>query len=394
LKYGSRNLCESVKIRENPCYVNQFFEIKEDDLATKFIFVGESRIISKLTHVHDLNGGEYERINTYYHHTDHLGTSNVITDYTGAIYKEIYLSAYGEEWVNRGDTLRKITADFTGHPFDNETKLHYMKARYYDAMSSRFISVDPVLQGDNIYGYCGNNPLKFTDPSGMVYTYDNGKLIPGSDPDVNEQQQIINARYSYKQDTPHQKSVKTFFKAYNAFIKKYNDPERRIKNSSDPIDANNFTITAADYYYSDGKPDKRYPHRKQLMWAIDLAAAEDTKIYTVTDQDFNNDALKWQGDDDSWSNKELFGSTYNTQGDGYGYRIKAVSSEDNTIEFFYGHTKPGTEVANDLINLQSLAKSANIKSFFIPQGTHIANVGNTGLSTNFHLHYEVGRRRR
>jgi RHS repeat-associated protein len=157
-------------------------EVKDDDLATKFIYVGESRVISKLSHIHDLNGGEYERINTYYHHTDHLGTSNVITDYQGAIYKEIYLTAYGEEFVNRGDTLKKITADFTGKPYDSETKMHYFGARYYDSKTSRWVSPDPAygeyLNSDKgmggiynpvnsqVYHYAGNNPLKYVDPDG------------------------------------------------------------------------------------------------------------------------------------------------------------------------------------------------------------------------------------
>jgi RHS repeat-associated protein len=189
LKNDSRNLCESVTIRENPCYgetvyINQFMEVKDDDLATKSIYVGESRIVSKLTHIHDLNGGEYERINTYYHHHDHLGTSNVITDYQGAIYKEIYLTAWGEEFVNRGDTLKKITADFTGKPYDSETKMHYFGARYYDSKTSRWVSPDPAyseyLNSDKgmggiynpvnsqVYHYAGNNPLKYVDPDGRV----------------------------------------------------------------------------------------------------------------------------------------------------------------------------------------------------------------------------------
>jgi RHS repeat-associated protein len=163
-------------------YINQFMEVKDDDLATKFIYVGESRIVSKLTHIHDLNGGEYERINTYYHHTDHLGTSNVITDYQGNIYKEIYLDAWGSEWVNRGDTLKKITADFTGKPYDSETKMHYFGARYYDSKTSRWVSPDPAyseyLNSDKgmggiynpvnsqVYHYAGNNPLKYVDPDG------------------------------------------------------------------------------------------------------------------------------------------------------------------------------------------------------------------------------------
>jgi LysM repeat protein len=42
-----------------------------------------------------------------------------------------------------------------------------MKARYYDPKASRFLTVDPMLEGLNHYGYARNNPLRYTDPTGM-----------------------------------------------------------------------------------------------------------------------------------------------------------------------------------------------------------------------------------
>jgi uncharacterized protein RhaS with RHS repeats len=47
--------------------------------------------------------------------------------------------------------------------------LQYSRARWYDATLGRFISEDPIgfAGGDvNLYGYVGNNPLRFVDPSG------------------------------------------------------------------------------------------------------------------------------------------------------------------------------------------------------------------------------------
>jgi len=61
---------------------------------------------------------------------------------------------------------------FNGKEQDCESGMHYYGARYYDSRLSRFISVDPLADDpDNIgfspYAYVWNNPLRFTDPTGM-----------------------------------------------------------------------------------------------------------------------------------------------------------------------------------------------------------------------------------
>ena len=68
---------------------------------------------------------------------------------------------------------------FTGQRLD-ATGLYYYGARYYDATIGRFISPDTVIQSLanpqtlNRYSYCGNNPLKYTDPTGHDYISEHG----------------------------------------------------------------------------------------------------------------------------------------------------------------------------------------------------------------------------
>ena len=43
-----------------------------------------------------------------------------------------------------------------------------MGHRYYDPRTGRFISRDPIKDGNNWYAYCDNNPVHLTDPLGLV----------------------------------------------------------------------------------------------------------------------------------------------------------------------------------------------------------------------------------
>ena len=63
---------------------------------------------------------------------------------------------------------------YRGYYFDRELRLYYLNARYDDFITGRFISPDDWsylgANGDllsyNLYAYCSNNPIMFTDPSG------------------------------------------------------------------------------------------------------------------------------------------------------------------------------------------------------------------------------------
>jgi RHS repeat-associated protein len=54
-----------------------------------------------------------------------------------------------------------------GYQEDSVTGLKLLGHRYYDSATGSFISKDPAKSGRNWYGYCSNNPITFTDPSGL-----------------------------------------------------------------------------------------------------------------------------------------------------------------------------------------------------------------------------------
>ena len=63
---------------------------------------------------------------------------------------------------------------YRGYYFDTETGLYYLKSRYYDPQTGRFISLDDIsfadpytINGLNLYAYCCNNPVMHVDPTGQ-----------------------------------------------------------------------------------------------------------------------------------------------------------------------------------------------------------------------------------
>ena len=62
---------------------------------------------------------------------------------------------------------------YRGYRYDNDLKLYYLQSRYYDPSVGRFINADSVnyldpsgYTGLNLYAYCGNNPVMYTDITG------------------------------------------------------------------------------------------------------------------------------------------------------------------------------------------------------------------------------------
>ena len=56
-----------------------------------------------------------------------------------------------------------------GYYTDHETGLILCTLRYYDPSSGRFLTQDPLgtAGGQNLYAYCHNDPINFSDPLGL-----------------------------------------------------------------------------------------------------------------------------------------------------------------------------------------------------------------------------------
>lgn len=97
---------------------------------------------------------------------DHLGSTNGLTDNTGALSASNSYDSVGNATSGTFPTRYQ----FTGREFDKFTGLQYSRARYYDPNLGRFISEDPIglAGGDvNLYGYVRNLPVNRKDPLGL-----------------------------------------------------------------------------------------------------------------------------------------------------------------------------------------------------------------------------------
>jgi len=115
--------------------------------------------------------------NTYFVHSDWLGTERVRSTAGGAIYSTWTSYPFGEG----SSTPNPTGTFFTGKVRDLETGDDYFGARYYNSAMGRFMSPDwsatpsgvPYAQlGDpqslNLYGYVRNNPLIRVDLDGHI----------------------------------------------------------------------------------------------------------------------------------------------------------------------------------------------------------------------------------
>ncbi|MBN1697457.1 MAG: hypothetical protein JW881_08080 [Spirochaetales bacterium] len=166
-------------------YFDSLWSITEDypDFRqSKHIYVGESRLATKMT-IEDDTGIYYEKANTYYYHTDHLGSAQYITDPDGEVFEHLEYTPHGELWIEEfAESSGKIRFRFTGKELDEETGNYYMGARYLDPKRVRWISADPAgselldpnredfnfLESLNWYVYCDNNPVIYRDPNGLA----------------------------------------------------------------------------------------------------------------------------------------------------------------------------------------------------------------------------------
>lgn len=110
--------------------------------------------------------GEQISGNSYYYIRDQSGSVQTMVDANNMIRADYDYDPYGNQTQIQGD----LSSDFgfDGYYSHTPSGLSLTVYRAYDPVSGRWLNRDPIGEngGLNLYGYVGNDPINFKDPTG------------------------------------------------------------------------------------------------------------------------------------------------------------------------------------------------------------------------------------
>jgi len=108
---------------------------------------------------------------TYRFVRDFMGSVRLVVNAaTGDIAQRLNYDSFGNVLLDTNPGFQPF--GFKSGLYDPDTGLVHFGARWYDPETGRWIAKDPILLagGLNLYAFCGNDPVNFSDPWGLTKT--------------------------------------------------------------------------------------------------------------------------------------------------------------------------------------------------------------------------------
>ena len=153
-----------------------------DGQTTEYYYNGSQLLMEirggeRIYYVYDVTGvaGLFYQDNLYIFEKNTLGDVVAILDDMGNIVGSYEYNAWGEITSQDGAIANINPFRYRGYYYDVETGFYYLQTRYYDPTICRFINADNYelvstlgsVPGQlNMYAYCNNNPIMYTDETG------------------------------------------------------------------------------------------------------------------------------------------------------------------------------------------------------------------------------------
>ena len=111
----------------------------------------------------------------YYYVTNLQGDVMRVVNASGTVVASYDYDPYGKVLSATGTLANVNPLRYRAYVYDQETGFYYLQSRYYDPVVGRFISADNYpttgqgLNGNNMFAYCGNNPVSRQDDGGEFW---------------------------------------------------------------------------------------------------------------------------------------------------------------------------------------------------------------------------------
>ncbi len=231
---------------------------------------GELKMILTEEGYVEKNGNTY---NHFYYLKDHLGNNRMVLNAAGQIAQATNYYPFGASFAEDPARMdqEKQPYKFNGKEMDRMYGLDWYDygARIYNPTMGRFTTMDPLAEkyySISPYAYCLNNPMRFTDPTGMAVTEDEEKTTYTGEDAQNMFVQLQNALQAAS------KPIADFFGVHDdpKDIDAREQKKARLENAQQNIDAANEFLMAI------------IPGGNYLKFCFDLSSGNTNAVWAAT----------------------------------------------------------------------------------------------------------------